>query len=83
MLLIVGTKTADGPDIFLCQRGEKQLHLGNTVGYAILSKDIAVNNPRPGGFGDITDARRQNSISVVDLAIFGQKADKALREMSV
>ena len=51
---------------------------GNLVRHAVLSEDVSGDDPRLLGFGDVADARRENGVAVVGLAIFGEEADEAL-----
>lgn len=75
---IVQAKTPDCLHIFRCQRCQEQPHIGDLVCDLVLPEYIAGHDACLLGPGDIGYALRQNRISVVDSAIFGEEADESL-----
>lgn len=78
MLLIVEPQTSDGLDILEGQGRQQQPHVGDLVRHLVLAKDVARQDARLLGLGNVRHAARQNGIAVVYLAVPGEEADEAL-----
>lgn len=78
MLLIVQTQAADRPDVFPGQRRKKHLNFGDLVCDIVLSEDVTLDHLCLGHFGKVADAHRENGITVVNLAVFGQESNESL-----
>lgn len=47
--------------------------------YMVLAEDVSLDDAGAGGFGDVADSGGEDGVSVVDMAVFGEEADEALR----
>jgi hypothetical protein len=47
-------------------------------GDAVLAEDVALDDVGLGCFGDVGDAGGEEGVTVVDVTVFGEEADKAL-----
>lgn len=82
MLLVIESQAANCSNILTSQRRKKQFDLCNLVGDPVLTEYITLNDSCLGSFGNVAHSRWKKSISVVDLAILGQEANKTLNPIS-
>lgn len=78
MVGVVKSEATDGADGLLGKRSQKVLDAHNLLGDGVSSKNVAGNNAGELGLGKVGSSGGEDSISVVNLAVTRQEADKAL-----
>lgn len=78
MLRVVHAQPAHRRDVLSCQRRQKRFHGCDLACYAVVAENVALDDMRRGRLGDVGDAGRQDGVTIVDTAVFGQEADETL-----
>lgn len=79
---IVETQAAERAGLGRGQGWEEQADIDDLVCDAVGAEDVAVNDARLTGLGDVGDAPGEDGVAVVCLAAFGYEADEALEMLA-
>ena len=83
MLLVVETQTADGLDIFECERCKQVFDICYLFGDFVGPEDWSHDDLGLSSFGNVGLAQGENGISIVGSTIFGKKSYESLLLMYV
>lgn len=75
---VVEAETADGADICGGEGGKELAYFGDLWGHGVRAEDVAGYEAGAGGGDDVRGGGGRDGVTVVDGAIVGDKADKAL-----
>ena len=75
---VVEAETADGADVCGSEGGKELAYFGDLWGHGMGAEDVAGYEAGAGGGDDVRGGGGKDGVTVVDGAIFGDKADKAL-----
>lgn len=75
---VVEAETADGAHVCGGEGGKELAHFGDLWGHGMGAEDVAGYEAGAGGGDDVRGGGGRDGVTVVDGAIFGDKADKAL-----
>lgn len=81
MFGVVEPQASDSLDMRLCQGREEQAYANFLVRHIILAKDVSLDDTGSLSFGNVADSLRQNGITVICAAVFGQEADETLSRL--
>ena len=79
---VVQTEASHGLDVGRAERGEQMTDVSGLTSHIVRAEDVAFDDVSLLRFGKVSNTVRQNGISVISVAVFGNEAKEALVELA-